>query len=365
MVTNKKYYLKVSKRLLTFALTLLTLYILFKLSIFYTPFLIAFIIGLIIEPLIRKVMKITNLTRKTSAIVTVILTFSLIIFLLIWGIIGVITEAENILNGLNDDIRYINEFVTNNLNNIKLDKFRIPENIKEIINNTFTDFVGEGSSILQQFLIRILDGIRNIPRVLICVGITIIATYFICTDRMYILDQLEHHLPRSWVNKFGSKMRAVISSLGDYLKAQSILILISFIIVLIGLLIFKFIGMNIEYPILMAVFIGLVDALPLVGSGIIMMPWAIICAFHGDIKLAIALVILYVIIVVIRQLIEPKIISNHIGIHPIFTLIAMYTGFKIIGTIGIFIGPVILIILKSVFETMINNGVVKTILDKN
>ena len=120
-----------------------------------------------------------------------------------------------------------------------------------------------------------------------------------------------------------------------------------------------------EYPILMAVLIGLVDALPIVGSGTIIMPWAIISAFNGNIKLAVALVILYLIVIVIRQIIEPKIISNHIGIHPIFTLIAMYTGFKVIGTIGIFIGPIILIILKSVFETMISNGVVKTILDRN
>ena len=70
------------------------------------------------------------------------------------------------------------------------------------------------------------------------------------------------------------------------------------------------------------------------------------------------------VIIVVKQLIEPRIVSSHIGIHPIFTLIAMYTGFKIIGVIGMFIGPIILIILKNIFETMIDNGVVKTILDR-
>ena len=67
---------------------------------------------------------------------------------------------------------------------------------------------------------------------------------------------------------------------------------------------------------------------------------------------------------VVRQFLEPKIVSGKIGIHPIFTLIAMYTGFKIIGLIGMFVGPIILIILKNIFETMIDNGVVKTILDR-
>ena len=95
-----------------------------------------------------------------------------------------------------------------------------------------------------------------------------------------------------------------------------------------------------------------------------MLPWAIISAINGDINLSICLVILYIIVLVVHQLIEPKIIGNKIGIHPIFTLIAMYTGFKIIGILGLFIGPIVLIILKNVFETMIDNGIVKTILNK-
>ena len=364
-MNNKKYYLKVFRKSLNFILTLLALYIFLKISIFYTPFLIALIIGLIIEPLIKKVMKITNFTRKVSAVITVILTFSLIIFILSWGVIGLITEAENILNSLNSNIENISNFIIKNINEFKLDNFGIPTNMKEIFNNIFSDLLTKGNNFLQNALIKIIGEIRNLPKMLLCTGITIIATYFIATDRMYILDQLEHHLPRKWVNKFGKKVREIIISLGDYLKAQSILVLISFVIVLMGLLIFKFIGMNINYPILMAVLIGIIDALPIVGSGTIMLPWAIISAFNGNINLAIALVILYIIVIVIRQLLEPKIVSKHIGIHPIFTLIAMYTGFKIIGTIGIFAGPIVLIILKSVFDTMISNGVVKTILDKN
>lgn len=65
-----------------------------------------------------------------------------------------------------------------------------------------------------------------------------------------------------------------------------------------------------------------------------------------------------------HQLLEPKVVGNNIGIHPVFTLIAMYTGFKFSGIIGLFIGPIVLIILQNVFETMIDNGIVKTILDR-
>ena len=364
MITDMNYYKKVGKRLIIFLLTLLFLYIAFKLSIFYIPFLIAFIISLIIEPLIRKVMKFTNLTRKVSAIITLIIVFSLIIGLLIWGITTLITEASIILENLNSNSGNITDRVSNLITNFSFENIKIPNQIKEIIKNSFNNFLGAGTNVAQDMLTNIINIVTNIPKMIIYIGITIIATYFVCTDKMYILDQLEHHLPRNWVNKFGIKLRKVISSLGNYLKAEGIIILISFSIVLIGVIIFNIVGMNVKYPVVIALFIGFVDALPILGAGTIMIPWAVTSAFNGDITLAISLMGLYVIIIVTRQLVEPKIISSHIGIHPIFTLIAMYTGFKIIGILGMFIGPVILIILKNIFETMIDNGVVKTILDR-
>ena len=123
-------------------------------------------------------------------------------------------------------------------------------------------------------------------------------------------------------------------------------------------------GLNVGYPLLIAIGIAFSDALPILGSGTVMIPWAIIRAIQGDLKLAIALIVLYVIISIIRQILEPKMVSKHIGIHPIFTLIAMYTGYKAIGLFGMLLGPIVLIILKPIFETLIDKGIVKTIFDK-
>ena len=95
-----------------------------------------------------------------------------------------------------------------------------------------------------------------------------------------------------------------------------------------------------------------------------MIPWAILCAINGDLNLGIAIIILLVIMSVIRQLLEPKLVSKNIGIHPIFTLIAMYTGFKVIGVMGLLIGPIVLIIFKNVFANLIDKGVFKTIFDR-
>ena len=121
--------------------------------------------------------------------------------------------------------------------------------------------------------------------------------------------------------------------------------------------------MNIEYPLSITLGIAFVDALPILGSGTIMIPWAVISALDGDLRLGISLVVLWIIMCIVRQFLEPKIVSGNIGIHPIFTLISMYTGFKLIGVLGMFVGPIVLIILKNVFSTVIDGGVVKTLLD--
>ena len=161
-----------------------------------------------------------------------------------------------------------------------------------------------------------------------------------------------------------NRIKQISKSLGGYLKAECILIFVSFLISIIGLYILKFIGMDVKYPLLMALAIGFVDALPILGSGTVMVPWAIIVALNGDLNLGISIIVLWIIMSIVRQFLEPKIVSGKIGIHPIFTLIAMYTGFKVIGVMGMLVGPIVLIILKNVFSTVLDEGVSKTLLNK-
>ena len=92
--------------------------------------------------------------------------------------------------------------------------------------------------------------------------------------------------------------------------------------------------------------------------GTVMLPWAIISACNGDINLALAVLALWIVMSVVRQFLEPKFVSSNLGVHPIFTLIAMYTGFKVIGVMGMLVGPIVLIILKSVFASILEEGIV-------
>lgn len=225
-------------------------------------------------------------------------------------------------------------------------------------------FCGSISKLISNLLNSVVKWVTTLPTLGVYIAITLMATYFICVDKLYMLDQVEHHFPKTWVKRVLLHVKELVSSLGSYLKAEVILVVIAFIQVLIGLYILKWLGLNVEYPFLAALGIGFVDALPILGSGTVMIPWAFISAINGDIRLAIGILIIFAIISIVRQFIEPKIVSKQIGIHPIFTLIAMYTGFKLIGVWGLLVGPIALIIVKNVYGNLIDKGVMKTIFDR-
>ena len=308
-------------------------------------------------------MRKTQLKRKTSAILILVLVMSIIIGFLAWGIVSLISESSNLLQNFNTYMEKVNEIIQNLLASIDLSKIKIPEEIMNIAQNSFQEFLGTVSTWAKELLTSVLNGITSIPTVVIYIVITLLSLYFICTDKIYMVDQLEHHFPRKWVKKLAMHIKEITKVLGGYLKAEAILVLVSFFISVVGLYLLKFAGFNLPFPLLAALIIGFVDALPIFGSGTVMIPWAILCAIDGDIKLGIAILVLWIIMSIVRQFMEPRLVIKQIGIHQIFTLIAMYTGFKLIGVLGMLIGPIVLIVLKNIFGSLIDKGVVKSILE--
>lgn len=362
MSEDLSYICKIIKKALNIVLIILAIYISIKLSIFYMPFLIAFVISLLIEPAIKYLMNKVKLSRKMSSIIIFILVFSIIIGAVIWGIATLVSEATNLLQMLNLYINKAYTQVQETISKLNIERLSISQNILDIVQNSSQDILIKLSNWITEILTKLLNIITSIPAIAIYVAITVMSLYFICTDKIYMLDLMEHHMPQKWVKRIGKHVREITASLGGYLKAEITLVFVSFIISVVGLYIFKIMGMNIKYPLLIALAIGFVDALPILGSGTVMVPWAVVSALNGDIKLGISIVVLWIIMSIVRQFLEPKIVSGKIGIHPIFTLIAMYTGFKIIGIMGMLVGPIVLIIFKSIFAKEIDEGIYNRLL---
>lgn len=284
---------------------------------------------------------------------------------LTWGITTLTSESANLLQGLNDYTEKAYIKIQEIIDNLDISKIKLSNELLSLIQNSSQEILDGLYEWGSKALSNIVNALTQIPTIVIYVVITILSLYFICTDKIYILDFAEYHMPKNWVKKAGKHIREITQCLGAYLKAELTLVFVSFIISLTGLYIFMFAGLNVKYPLLIALLTAFIDALPILGSGTVMVPWAIISALDGNINLGIGIVILWIIMCVVRQFLEPKVVSSKLGIHPIFTLIAMYTGFKLIGVIGMLVGPIVLIIIKSIFSSLIEQGIVKTILDKN
>ena len=227
------------------------------------PFLIGFIISLFVEPLIKLVVKKTKLERKKGAIIILAIIFIILLGLLTWGVVTLLTESSNLLQSLNKYIQLIYSKINEYMKIIKDGNSKIPVEIVTIIEKSTDKVIVFITNYVSTFLSKVTQTISALPTIGIYTFITLLATYFICTDKLYIIDTLEHQLPKRWAKKIGIHLREIIKSLGGYLKAEAILIIISFFIVLIGLYILQFLNFNVPYPFLAALGIGFVDALPI------------------------------------------------------------------------------------------------------
>lgn len=151
-------------------------------------------------------------------------------------------------------------------------------------------------------------------------------------------------------DNFRRVIRDTKRGLEGYFKAQVILMILTFIIFSMGLII-----VDAPFPLLIAFAMAILDILPILGSGIIMIPWTIISMISGNSDLAMGLAIVYVVGTLIRQLLEPKITGDKIGIKPLYTFIATIVGTLIFGPIGIILGPIIAVIIKSITGINKNN----------
>ena len=221
MPKETKYWTSVVKRILLVFLAIILTIVAFKLAIFYMPFLIAFIISLIIEPLIKKLMKNLKITRRLSSIIVFVITFGIIIGLLVLGIATIVSESSNLLSDFNnyyDNIYFQVQKILEKFNSVKL---RFSKELIDIIEKNSFTILNNISNYFQNFLMGIVNGIKLIPCMMIYVGVTILALYFICTDKIYMLDELEHHLPEKWMKELTRPYKRTCKSLRRIFKGTS------------------------------------------------------------------------------------------------------------------------------------------------
>ncbi len=325
------------------------------LSVYFWPFTLAAIIAFSIKPVIEYINKKIKVPRKISAFIVVALVYVIIGFILFLMCTKIIKESIVLIDLIPSMYEKAETLFRTTFSKFKEMNNVLPDVVSTKIYDIGMEVLATLSHVIINVLNSIFDFILFLPTLVIYAVVTILATYFFAIDKNMIYNFLNETLPKKWVENFVNIVKKSISSLFNYLKAELILVGISFIELVISFLIIKE-----PYPFTISIVLAILDLLPVVGIGTVMVPWIIYSGIIGNMEHAIALTIIYGLVLVIRQLIEPKIISNSIGIKPIITLITMYIGFKTFGVIGMILGPIITIILKDVLTLVLETGYLKS-----
>ncbi|MCL2616688.1 MAG: AI-2E family transporter, partial [Defluviitaleaceae bacterium] len=186
---------------------------------------------------------------------------------------------------------------------------------------------------------------RSLPSFIMWVLLFAISSFFFVKDRQMIREVVARNSPRELRVWFGKIKQGMLGVLTGYVKAQLFIGSIVGIITVCALALHGY-----QYALFMGLLIAVLDALPIIGSSLILIPWALISIVQGQMSSGLYFMALWAINFLVRQLLEPKVLSVSIGIHPIMMLISMYTGLRLIGPLGLLVGPMWVMSMRITFS---------------
>lgn len=351
---HKKIWLNLA---VTTVIILLTIFVLPKLLKFFIPFVVAWIVAMIANPLIRFLEKRIKLMRKHGSALVIILVLALIGTLLY--LLSVVAIGQ--ISALVEELPVIYESVMNNLQtafqNLHSKFHIIPENLQSLFGNK--------ESALNDYILTALNSLKTSPFTavgsfassmvdfLVLSILTILTSYFMTVEKENISSFLREKTPQDVQDFARMGKKICLQALGGYFKAHFKIMIIIFIITVI-----PFAIMGISYGALLAAIIAVVDFLPFFGAGTVLGPWAIYLLFTGRYRTGIILIVLYLIIMVVRQILEPKLVGDSIGINPFEILIFMIIGYRLAGMLGLIFGiPVGMLLMAFYREGLFNNTI--------
>lgn len=225
---------------------------------------------------------------------------------------------------------FFDNIIKNGFKNISIDTSMI----------NWSELLSKGSEV-------ITGTVGKIPSLVIATIVFMISTVFIASDYDKIKRFFIKQVSPERAGKISYAWHLGVNSLKKMIRAYCLIILITTFELTVGFYLLKFIGVfDSPYIIFISIAIAFIDIIPVLGTGTVLIPWAVISFIIGNIGMGIGLLVLYVVILVIRQIIEPKLVAGQVGLPPIATIIAMYVGSKTLGVLGFFILPFIVILLK-------------------
>ncbi|MBQ7358543.1 MAG: sporulation integral membrane protein YtvI [Lachnospiraceae bacterium] len=360
MTASTKRYIKALLNIFIFIVSLvLVVFLVPRVLVFFAPFVVGWIIAWIANPVVRFLEEKLKIKRKASTAFVIILVIALVILCIylvggkvVQEVIAMVEDMPQIWSAWEKDLEEVGEAFSVVLT-------RLPVSVQDSISNLtakagelIVDLVESVSSPTIEVVGRFA---KSLPALIISVVMCLLSSYFFVADKNVLADFLRQHTPNGIKSTWNMVKNSVIKSVGGYIKAQFKIEIWIYLLLVIGLLVLR-----VNYVLVVALGIALLDIVPFLGTGTVMVPWAIIKLFSGEYGMAIGLIVIWGISQLVRQFIQPKIMGDSMGMPALPSLFLLYIGYKMGGVLGMIISiPIGMIVLTlyqaGAFETTKNS----------
>ncbi|WP_044640878.1 sporulation integral membrane protein YtvI [Risungbinella massiliensis] len=352
---TRTYWVGVTIRSIIVLAAVIVLYfgLSFSIPLLY-PFLIGWLIAILIEPIISWMERKTRMPRWLAITILLVLLLSLLFTFLVALVSEIIVELANLaeqlpsfLNDTGDTL--VQDFIIDNhdlkktIDTVQAYLAKYPQQqqgIQDSIQQNIQLLTERITTWITDIFSTIGDFLSNLPYLLTVAVFITLGTFFISLDWPRLKKDTITFLPDRISVTVRTVAKDLRKALFGFIRAQLTLVSITGSIMLVGLLI-----LQVEYAFTIALLTLFVDLLPYFGVGSVMVPWIIYSLILGNYKLAIGLGVIYLIILVVRQVIEPKLVASNVGLDPLLTLVALFVGLRLIGVLGLILGPVVTVIV--------------------
>lgn len=351
---NPAYLYRTLRFLFVIGLVVAGAFALFFVSKVTYPFIIGFLIAFMMNPLVNFFQDRVKMPRSLAVLISLLLIMLVFAGLITLLVVEIASGAEYLAKVVPEHLITLIDYIEHlfaaqliPIYNQLTGMFQSLESgqqdtIMDNIQNVGATIGTTAGNFIKDFFEKIPNILSWFPNAATVLIFSLLGTFFISKDWYRLSAMGTKFLPNRARTSSKTVFDDLKKALFGFVRAQATLVSITTVIILIGLLILR-----IDYAITIALVTGIVDIIPYLGTGAVFVPWIIYEAIAGEMSTAIGLGILYVVVLVQRQIMEPKILSSSIGLDPLATLIALFVGFKTIGFLGLIVGPVILVIFNT------------------
>ena len=314
------------------------------------PFLLAGLLALAAEPLVGSLHRYLHLPRGAAAAVGVGIALLLTV-LLVLGLCGLLVRELGTLAGVLPDLE---SATLSGLDSLEIWLLQLaqkaPENISPILSGGVEGMFSNGSALLDKVTSTLLtlasSVLKALPDSALGFGTWVLATFMLSARLPQIKQWVHEMLPTAWHRRYLPYLRTLKKSLWGWVTAQAKLVGITF-----GVLTAGFFLLQITHPILWAALICLVDILPVLGTGTVLIPWSLVCFLQGDSLRGVGMLAIYGVITLLRSVLEPRLVGRQLGLDPLITLLAIYAGYRLGGLLGMLVAPILAVVIVQILFT--------------